>query len=330
VIPSFKLICIGASAGGMNAVQELISQLPAGMNAAVFIVLHLPKATNGEVLINRLKNSTKLPLVMAAHNMLIEAEQIYVAPANSHTLVKNGVIIIGHGPPENRFRPSIDVLFRSAAASYRERTIGIILTGFLNDGTSGMWAIQQCGGHCIVQDPNEAEFPDMPLSVLETIEVDHCVPLKAMGETINKIIQNPGKNKISPPEIVIAESKLSEKVSTSIENLERIGERTVYGCPDCGGSLFEIKNGQVKHFRCHIGHSYSNADLSLRQAEKTESTLWVALRMMEERKTLLLKTAKDHSHRGRDRLSLHSEEQARNLEAHISKLKELLFSFDQD
>src|SRR5688572_2762208 len=174
-LPSFFAIGIGASAGGTNAVSELISQLPATLNAAVFVVFHLSKIAMPEILLERMKKHTKLLCRIANDKEPIEPGTIYLASPNAHLLVKDKNILLGHGPTENRFRPSIDVLFRSIAADFGERSIGIVLTGFLNDGTVGMNAIKQSGGYTIVQDPNEAEYPDMPLSVLETMEADHCI-----------------------------------------------------------------------------------------------------------------------------------------------------------
>lgn len=211
------IVCIGASAGGLNAILDLVSQFPADLNAAVFIVLHLSKASLGTILAEKIKQNTALGCHIARDKEKIQKGQIYIAPPDAHLLVKNDHILIGHGPAENRFRPSIDVLFRSAAAHFTERVIGVILTGMLNDGTNGMSAIKQSGGYCIVQDPNEAEYPDMPLSVLETIEVDYSVSLKKMGKVIASVIKGQKLTGIVPPPNILAESKLSEEVATTIE-----------------------------------------------------------------------------------------------------------------
>ena len=330
--PSFVIV-IGASAGGLNAIAELVSQFPTDLNAAVFVVLHLSKAALGDILVNRIQKNTSLDCKIAEHNEEIKSGQIYVAPPDEHLLAKEDRIVIGRGPAENRFRPSIDVLFRSAAASHGEKVIGIILTGFLNDGTAGMMAIKQSGGHCIVQDPNEAEYPDMPLSVLENIEVDHCVSLKNMGEVILEIIDKAEEKGISAPANVKAESKLSEKAATAIDEVRKLGEKSLYACPDCGGGLWEIENppaGKAKHYRCHIGHSFSESDLMLKQSEATEHTLWVAVRMMEERKLLLQKFAKENDEKGLQRLSAEYNHRAKDLQQHILKLKELLFAIHKD
>jgi two-component system, chemotaxis family, protein-glutamate methylesterase/glutaminase len=328
-LSAFFAIGIGASAGGINAINELVSQLPADLNAAIFIVMHLSKVAMPELFVDRIKKHTKLACKIAIDDDKIEAGTIYLAAPGSHLLIKEDRIKLGHGPEENRFRPSIDVLFRSIAASHTEKSIGIVLTGFLNDGTVGMNAIKQSGGHTIVQDPNEAEYPDMPLSVLETMNVDHCIPLKKMGETILEIINNAEIKGIIPPDTVIKESRLSEKAATSIANVSRLGEKSLYACPDCGGSLWEIDKPFL-HYRCHIGHSYSERDLLYKQAESIEHTIWVSVRMMEERKVLLQKNAKTYSNKGLHKLSKQYEERVEQLEAHIEKLKNLLFSINVD
>jgi two-component system chemotaxis response regulator CheB len=289
--PKF-IIAIGASAGGLNAINELTQQLPADIDAAIFVVLHLSKAAIGDMLLLRVQKHTKLKCSIAGDGDKIEPGHIYIAAPDSHLLVRDNKTLIGRGPAENRFRPSVDVLFRSVAASHGEKVIGIILTGFLNDGTIGMVSIKRSGGHCIVQDPNEAEYPDMPLSVLETMEVDYCIPIKEMAAVILKIIARATSKGIKPPGDVVAESKLSERSATAINGVSELGEKALFACPDCGGGLWRIENGGVKHYRCHIGHSFTEKDLLVKQSETVEQTLLVALLMMEERKILLQKIAR--------------------------------------
>jgi two-component system, chemotaxis family, protein-glutamate methylesterase/glutaminase len=324
------VIAIGASAGGLNAISELVSQLSPDINASVLVVLHLSKAALGEILVDRVQKNTKLTCKLAKDKERLEKGHVYIAPPDSHLLVKEDKIVIGRGPAENRFRPSIDVLFRSVAVSHGGKAIGIVLTGMLNDGRTGMWAIRQSGGHCIVQDPNEAEFPDMPLAVLESMEVDHCVSLKKMGAIVADIVGNSKPKNISPPAEIVMESSISERTATSLVGVSQLGESTVYACPDCGGGLWSVKNGRITHFRCHVGHTYSEDDLMIRQSESIESTMWVALRMMEERKLLLARLAKQNMDKGLQQLGTSYQEQAAQLEVHIEKLKELLFSVKRD
>ena len=171
------IIVIGTSAGGLNALSELVSQLKKEWDAAYFVVLHLSRKGISDFLVHQLQQYTTLPCQLGNNDQDIEKGHIYIAIPNFHLLIKKGKVRLGNGPTENRWRPSIDVLFRSAAASYNSHVTGIILTGLLDDGTSGMWAINRTGGTLVVQDPNEAEYPDMPLAVLNRMEADYCITL---------------------------------------------------------------------------------------------------------------------------------------------------------
>ena len=176
-----RIVVIGASAGGLQAVTEVLAQLTTKMDIAVFVVLHVAQNAMGDLLVQRIQKQTAFTCKIAVHNEEIKTQHVYMAVADSHLVIKEGKMVLGDGPQENRWRPSIDVLFRSAAAAYNARTIGIILTGLLTDGTAGMQAVKRCGGITIVQDPREAEYPDMPLSVISNMEVDYCVPLSDIG-----------------------------------------------------------------------------------------------------------------------------------------------------
>lgn len=284
----FYVVGIGASAGGISAVSELVSQISPDINAAVLVVLHLSKTSLGDILVTPLQRHTSLPCKMAGDKEMIKAGHIYLAPPDVHLLVREDKLVLGRGPTENRFRPSIDVLFRSMAAHYGERAIGIVLTGFLSDGTSGMVAIKESGGYCIVQDPNEAEYPDMPLSVLETMEVDQCIPLKQMGKIILDTSKLSKMKSVLPPENVVMESRISEQSATGFEHVSKLGDKSLFACPDCGGGLWNVKNAGVNHYRCHIGHSYSEKDLILKQGEAVENTLWVPVIMVSANPNIAL------------------------------------------
>jgi len=211
----------------MNARSELVSHLKEGMDAAVFIVMHLSRTSVGDFLVPRLQPLTSLPCEIAKQDAVIEKGHIYIAAPNQHLLVKKNKIILGYGPEENRWRPSIDVLFRSAAAAYSTRVIGIVLTGFLDDGTTGMLTIKRSGGTCMVQDPNEAEHPDMLLSVLNNMDVDYCFSLTNMGDVLFDISQtNP--EEIPAPRDVIIESDIAERV---VVDYEDYGNEAVYRDP---------------------------------------------------------------------------------------------------
>ncbi len=180
-IRSPMLIVIGASAGGMAALKKLVAQLPKDFPAPVFIVNHMSADTTGEALVRGLNESGSLPCVHAHDKQPFKSGHIYLAPSDQHMLIAKGKILVTKGARENRSRPAIDPLFRSAAVSYGNRVVGIILTGYLDDGTSGMMAIKRCGGVCIAQDPEDASYPDMPQSVIANVGADYCLPVAGGG-----------------------------------------------------------------------------------------------------------------------------------------------------
>jgi two-component system, chemotaxis family, protein-glutamate methylesterase/glutaminase len=296
--PKF-IVVIGGSAGGLNALAELVQHLEKGLDVAYCIVMHLSRIGIGDFVVHRIKQVTSMDCSLAVDGAPIEKDHIYVACPNQHLLLKDGKFKLGAGPEENRWRPSIDVLFRSAAVAYSSHTIGIILSGLLDDGTSGMWAIKRNGGNCIVQDPNQAEFPDMPLSVMNHMEVDLVATLSSMGSLIGKIIEHTTSAKKPVPNDVIAESKIAERTAVGIDEVKKLAvDQSVFARPDCGGGLWEVRDDIIKRYRCHIGNAYTEKDLVLKQAESAGATLWVALRMMEERKHLLHKIEIDNSNKG--------------------------------
>lgn len=322
--PKF-IVVIGASAGGLDALTEMVQNLEKGLDVAYCIVLHLSRKGIGDFVVHRLSRVTSMLSQLAVNGAAIEKDNIYIARPNQHLLVKDNKFILGGGPEENRFRPSIDVLFRSAAVAYSSHAIGIILSGMLDDGTSGMWAIKRSGGTCVVQDPNQAEYPDMPLSVINNMEVDYVATLQEIGSLISEITKKKKGKKKPVPKDVIAESKIAETTAVTIEDVAEIGDMSVFACPDCGGNLWTIKSDVIKRYRCHIGHAYTEQDLVVKQAEVATSTLWVALRMMEERKHLLKKMQLDSEKKGYKTLSANHIERHDKMEHHVEVLKKMLF-----
>jgi two-component system chemotaxis response regulator CheB len=323
-------VFIGASAGGSSAIIELISQFEQEMQISVFIVLHLSHASIGDFLVYKLQPYTPFLCKLAEDGETVKGQTIYIAPPNKHLLVKKNKVVLGYGPLENRWKPSIDVLFRSAAAAYGACATGIILTGLLDDGTSGMAAIKKSGGTCIVQDPNEAEFPDMPLSVLNHIEVDYTIPLSEMGTVLQKISARKHVKQHPIPEEVKTEARISEKVAIGVTELSKVAEQSVFSCPDCGGGLWEVKDESLHRYRCHIGHAYSQKDLIVKQSESIEETLWVALRMMEERRNLMTKIIDQNTNKGLKQTASVYKKKIADIEVHIARMREILFSVQQD
>ena len=254
------IIVVGASAGGLSAVCQLAGQLKKELNAAVVIIQHLPE--KGEVQHIRshlMQKCTPLTCQVAAHGMPIRNGYIYLAPAGSHLLIEKKQFTLGKGPAEGWWRPSINASFRSAAVSWDSHCIGIILTGMLDDGAAGMEAIGRCGGFTIVQDPAEAEYPNMPLEVLRSMDTNECLLVSAMGKSImERVAKNPAARKI--PDDIRREALMAERASTSMDSMREFS-LSGYSCPECGGALWEIEGNGVKRFRCHIGHAFTEKEL---------------------------------------------------------------------
>jgi two-component system chemotaxis response regulator CheB len=319
------IVVIGASAGGLNALFEFVSHLSPDADAAYFIVLHLSTRSIGSYLAHRLQERTKLKSILAMDGLPIQKGYIYVAVPNHHLIMTDTEVKISAGPLENRWRPSIDVLFRSAATHFTNRVIGIILTGLLNDGTTGMSSIKRVGGKTIVQDPNEAEYPDMPISVLNAIEVDYCVQLSEMGKILKELTSKPVEvvNRDVPKDLK-QESEIFETLKTDIKTQMEYGDTTPYSCPDCGGVLFLHKQDAITKFKCHIGHSYTTRDLLFRQTEEVEESLWYAIRSMEQRKNLLESLVAKYTRIGSTTMVTNFQKSLDDLQGHINNLKTII------
>jgi two-component system, chemotaxis family, protein-glutamate methylesterase/glutaminase len=323
------IVVAGASAGGLHSVQELAAQLNAEMHAAVFVCLHFRKLSHNSVVVERLQAHTDFTCKLAEHGEPIRKGYLYLAPPDRHLVIRQGAIVLGQGPQENLWRPSIDVLFRSAAAAYDGRVIGIIMSGLMYDGTAGMSAIKRCGGTSVVQDPAEAEYKDMIQSVLKNVQVDYCVPLEAIGGILTEKTRN-GFNRFEIPNDIRVEAEIAERMALGMERVSALGERSPFICPDCGGGLWEMVNDEVVRYRCHTGHVYNEGELLIRQSDALENTLWTALRMMEERRQLLEKMSREETQKGWKLSADSKHERARALDEHINRLKGILFETKLD
>lgn len=228
-----SIIVVGTSEGGLETVDELIGQLPADLAATVFIVQHMAPHNSGEALMRRLNRHKAFHPKLARDGEHFKAGRIYVAPPDSHLLLKTDKMLVRKGARENRSRPSVDPLFRSAAVAYGARVIGVILTGMLDDGAAGLIAIKQCGGVTVVQDPKDAAYSGMPQSALDRLDVDHCVPLAQMGPLLVLLVaRKRGKNRRVPSE-VRTEAEIAERVLSDVAQVEGLGRQVPYNCPNC-------------------------------------------------------------------------------------------------
>jgi two-component system chemotaxis response regulator CheB len=276
------LVVVGASAGGVEALRALAQDLPPDFPAAVFVVLHT--APNSPGLISQiLDRAGPLPAAVATDGEPVVPGRIYVAPPDHHLLVKGDRVRTAQGPRENRARPAVDPLFRSAAACCGARVIGVVLTGYLDDGASGLAAVKACGGLAIVQDPEDAAYPDMPQSAIEAAGPDHVVPLNRIGPLLRQLAGAPTAPSPAPPHHVLLEARIAERAMSDIPAENDMGRPVPIGCPECGGPLWEVEEDAVKRYRCHVGHGYTAKALIADQDEAVERALWAALRTMAKR-----------------------------------------------
>ncbi|MDZ8050187.1 MAG: chemotaxis protein CheB [Aulosira sp. ZfuVER01] len=302
------LIVVGASAGGVEALTYLVKQLPTELNAAVMVVLHV-HSQSPPVLAQILNNAGTLPASTAQDGEAIEKGRIYVAPPDSHLRLKPGYLQLTKGPRENHHRPAIDPLFRSAARAYGRRAIGVLLTGMLDDGTAGLMAVKMRGGVAVVQDPDDAMYSGMPRSALENVEnIDYILPLSEIPSIlvnlVNKTAEKPQQSNL---ESDLAQSNMEAEDSGALP-----GKPSTYTCPDCGGSLWEIEEGKMLRFKCHVGHAFGAETLLALQSEVFEEALWSAVRALQEKAMLSERMAS----RMRDRnLGLAAERMEQEAEA---------------
>jgi two-component system, chemotaxis family, protein-glutamate methylesterase/glutaminase len=271
-----------------------------------------------------------LPVAHARNGEQIVKGRIYVAPPNQHLLVEDAYVKLLHGPKENLHRPSIDVLFRSAARWGGPRVIGVVLTGARDDGATGMRLIKQRGGMAIVQDPAEASFPSMPMSVLQTVKVDYSLPLTAIAPLLNELSkQTVEEGEYPVPDEIEIESRIAEQKMDAGELLagvERLGKISRLTCPDCHGALWEIHDDDMLRYRCHVGHAFSAESLGEGQTQMLEVALWSAVRALEEKMVLARRIVERARKANHVRSAVLFERRAREAEEHSSVLRGLLLT----
>jgi two-component system chemotaxis response regulator CheB len=285
------LVVIGASAGGVETLQRVVSRLPGDFPAAVCIVLHIaPDAPS--LLARILARAGPLPCRAARAADPLRPGEILVAPPDRHLVVEDNSVYLSVGPRENGHRPAVDVLFRSAATAKREHVIGVILSGTRGDGALGLAAVKSCGGAAIVQDPAEALYAGMPSTALAHVAVDAVVPSDLVAEKIVAMVtgQDP------PPK-----PGLSTPTETSQPRDTASGEQSTTICPECGGVLTERSEVGTTVWECRVGHRYSPEGLIDAQGLDVEAAMWAAVRALEDRSRLLERMADRFEGRGQGR-----------------------------
>lgn len=288
------VIVVGASAGGVEALAELASGLPADLAAAVFVVLHLPPDAHSHLpeILNR---AGPLLAEQATDGAPIRPGRIYVAPPNRHLIVEGSQMRLSIGPRINNVRPSIDVLFRSAARTFGARTIGAVLSGNLDDGALGLDAIQLRGGMVVIQDPEEARFSGMPRSALERVRTDHVLPIAEIPLVLARLtMPRPDRDIWGEGSSAVSRDDLCQPASDAVAPAphEKLGNAASgFTCPNCHGSVWELDDGGLPRIECRVGHAFSVDAFLGEQAVALEDAIWSAINALEERAMTLRRFA---------------------------------------
>ena len=317
-----NIIVIGASAGGFDALKQIVADLPVDLDAAIFVVWHIsPESMN--VLPIALNRIGTLRTSLAADKEPIRFNHIYIAPPDRHLIITRKEIRVTHGPKENRFRPAVDPLFRSAALAFGPRVVGVILSGALDDGTAGLWMVKSCGGITVVQEPADAEVPSMPKSAIRHVQIDHRLAVSEMGALLASLSDQDAPemaetyqaDERSRTEVNIA---IQDKQAAAIENL---GDLTSFTCPECHGVLSALKEGDYIRYRCHTGHAFSADSLLDALGTEIEDNLWNAIRSIKECILLLNYIGDHYAERNRPKVAAQFFQKAREAAARMELLE---------
>lgn len=323
--PKKNIVVIGASAGGVEAVSALLSALPADLHAAIFVVVHTSPVGRG-LLPQVLQVASRLPVEHGWDGEKIKFGRVYVARPDHHLVIDGSRVRLTKGPRENHTRPAIDPLFRSAALAFGARVIGVVLTGMLYDGSAGLHAIQLCGGTCIVQDPDDALYPDMPRSALHRVSAHHVVSRADLPSLLTRLVSEPTMEERTPREIpsrVSVETRIALGENAMRAGVMELGPASPYTCPECHGVLLQLKEEGFVRFRCHTGHAYSFESLLATGATAIEDALWNSVRSIEERVMLLRHIAGHARETGDEAAARELDAQASRVNARAEQVRQL-------
>jgi two-component system chemotaxis response regulator CheB len=316
------IVVVGASAGGVRALKELLRRTPADLPAAILVVVHIPAHTPSALSLV-LAGAGPLEVKVAEQGELPKKGTVYVAPPDWHLLLEGGRLRLTRGPRENRVRPSIDALFRSAAVDFGPRVIGVVLSGTLDDGTAGLWAVKDRGGAAIVQQPADAEFPDMPRSALAHVDADHVLPVAEIGASLAALAAAPRIAPTTPRPAMATEASIELHGDGLKRGVLELGQPSHNSCPECHGSLAEIRDGSIVRYRCHTGHAYSLRTLLAETEVAIEKSLWNAVRAIEERSFLLRTLERRARESGDDRVANEYAADASRDEADAQRVRKM-------
>ncbi|MEQ8974348.1 MAG: chemotaxis protein CheB [Coleofasciculus sp. C1-SOL-03] len=326
-MPGHDIIVVGASAGGVEALKQLVTALPENLPAAIFIVIHLSRHYKS-FLPDILNQKTPLPVVHPTEREEIVPGRIYVAPPDYHLLVKRGYVRLVYGPKENGSRPAVDPLFRTAAKAYGRRVVGVVLSGALDDGTVGLVDVKRFGGVAIVQDPNDALFSGMPKSAIKHVDVDHILPLSSIASALvrlaHELVTEEGATTMSNENETEIEPDVVEFNGAAMRERD-LGIPASLACPDCGGMLYYQNDKGLLKYRCRVGHAWSAGSLVAGQSETQEQALWMAIRSLEERGELMSQMAANARDKNRSISAQSFEAKAQEARQRADIIRQALF-----
>ena len=322
-----NILAIGTSAGGVEALQFLASRLDADLPAAVLVTIHLPSG-GGSTLDKLLSHRGALPAKFAEDGESLRHGVIYLAPPDRHLLIADGHVRLGHGPRENNSRPAVDPMLRSAALYGADRTIGVVMTGTLGDGASGLCSLAECGGLIVVQDPSDAAFAEMPRNALQRVSPDHIVPLAQMPELLTQLVRQPAGEARIPPNLLKYEVEVALTGHAGIMEIDRFARRSPLTCPDCHGTMWEIDEGDLLRYRCHIGHAYTVDLMSIALDESLRRALATALRTLEERVALARKLEMDARQRQKMSVAADWERRGKEYQKEVGAVRAAILRID--
>jgi two-component system chemotaxis response regulator CheB len=332
-IAMFKIVVIGGSLGAINSLRVILASLPEDFPAAILIVTHI--GSNRSMLPEILQRVSALPVRHASDGEPIVPGRVLLAPPDEHlTVVTAGecaYVRLAHGAKENHCRPAIDPLFRSAAAAFGANVIGVVLTGYLDDGTVGLQAVKARGGFAIVQDPTEAEAPDMPTSALRHVEADRKLAVSEIGQALVQLVSASGQPSgvlyeraaLGASDWIDIENRLTGRDS-DMDDLEQIGKPSSLTCPECNGALWEIRQNGPIRYRCHTGHAFTGRVLEVLQGNAVEDAIWGAIRARHEQERLFSKMSEKAMQSGNNDSVTEYQAKAVQAQAHSKTLREVI------
>ncbi|SJZ83316.1 two-component system, chemotaxis family, response regulator CheB [Enhydrobacter aerosaccus] len=296
------IVVIGGSAGGLEALRPLLARLPVGLPASILIVLHVGPVSYLPEILDRI---CPLPVVAARSGEMLQHGKVYIAIPGVHLLVHHNHLLLRRGPRENLSRPAIDPLFRSAAACCTTRVIGILLSGALSDGVAGLGTIKRCGGIALAQDPDDALVPAMPANARRAVDLDLVLPMAEMAEALAALVQRPAPPPVEVPMDIQLETAIAAQELADMKVDDILGKPSRFTCPECQGTLWEIRDGSMLRFRCHVGHAFNSEAVLAAYGEQIENTLTRLQRSHQERAALARRMAE--SERAEERHHLADE-----------------------